>query len=178
MSFQRDPVRPPTYPPPQPPRRGMGWSPGRFLPAILLVSVVVVGLLVGAVALTRRNSGTDATPTTSLAGQPVAGPSSAASAPPSAAQVPSASAVPSAAAASARASAAPRVFLVGNTDGDGVYLRRTPSMADRDTAYADGTKLIAIGDDVTAEGELWHHVSTPDGKQGYVPARYTVDPPR
>jgi hypothetical protein len=70
------------------------------------------------------------------------------------------------------------VFIVGNTDGDGVYLRRTPSMADRDTAYVDGTKLIAIGDDVTAEGELWHHVSTPDGKQGYVPAKYTVDPPQ
>jgi uncharacterized protein YgiM (DUF1202 family) len=66
---------------------------------------------------------------------------------------------------------------VGNTDGDGVFLRRTPSLNDRLTAYVDGTELVAIGADVTAEGELWHHVRAPDGQTGYVPAKYTVAAP-
>ena len=52
---------------------------------------------------------------------------------------------------------------------------RTPSLADRDTAYADGTTLVVIGDDVTGEGQSWHHVRTPDGKTGYIPAQYTTE---
>jgi hypothetical protein len=73
-------------------------------------------------------------------------------------------------------SAAPKVY-VGNTDGEGVYLRKTPSLADKLKAYADGTELTIIGDDVDGEGQTWKHVKTPDGTEGYVPAMYTTDTP-
>jgi hypothetical protein len=68
-----------------------------------------------------------------------------------------------------------RRFIVANTGGEGVYLRRTPKLADRDTAYPDNTQLVAIGDDVNGEGLLWRHVRTPDGKSGYIPAQYTTE---
>lgn len=66
---------------------------------------------------------------------------------------------------------------VGNTDGEGVYLRKTPVMADRIRAYPDGTELTVIGDDVDGDGQHWKSVRTPDGLEGYVPAIYTLDAP-
>jgi hypothetical protein len=148
------------------------------LPAILAVAVVVVVVVAGAIVFSRRGSSPEATPTARPSGQPITIPSSAASsASSSAPSAASSAAASSAAAASAAASAAAKVYLVGNTDGDGVYLRRTPSMNDRDAAYPDDTELVAIGPDVTADGELWHHVRTPDGKEGYVPAKYTIEKP-
>jgi hypothetical protein len=63
---------------------------------------------------------------------------------------------------------------VGNTDGEGVYVRATPSMADRVRAYPDGTPLTIIGDDVDGDGQHWKHIKTPDGLEGYVPAMYTT----
>jgi hypothetical protein len=47
-------------------------------------------------------------------------------------------------------------------------------MDDRAQAYADGTPLTIIGDDVDGEGVKWHHVKAPDGTEGYVPVQYTV----
>jgi len=64
---------------------------------------------------------------------------------------------------------------VGNTDGEGVFVRKTPVMADRVQAYADGTPLTIVGDDVDGDGQHWKHVKTPDGLEGYVPSIYTVD---
>lgn len=66
---------------------------------------------------------------------------------------------------------------MGNTDGEGVYLRKTPAMEDRVQAYPDGTALTIIGDDVDGDGQRWHHVKTPDGLEGYVPSMYTTDAP-
>jgi hypothetical protein len=63
---------------------------------------------------------------------------------------------------------------VGNTDGEGVYVRNTPVMSDRVRAYSDGTALTIIGDDVDGDGQHWKHVRTPDGLEGYVPAMYTT----
>ena len=63
---------------------------------------------------------------------------------------------------------------VGNTDGDGVFLRRTRNMADRIAAYPDGTQLVVLGPDTSENGITWKHVRAPDGKVGYVPAQYTV----
>src|SRR5258706_2454686 len=64
---------------------------------------------------------------------------------------------------------------VGNTDGEGVFVRKTPAMADRLKAYPDGTPLTIAGDDVDGDGQHWKHVKTPDGLDGYVPSIYTVD---
>ena len=64
---------------------------------------------------------------------------------------------------------------VGNTDGQGVYVRKTPVMADRAKPYADGTALTIVGDDVDGDGQHWKHIKTPDGLEGYVPSIYTVE---
>jgi hypothetical protein len=64
---------------------------------------------------------------------------------------------------------------VGNTDGQGVFVRKTPVMADRVRAYPDATPLTVVGDDVDGDGQHWKHVKTPDGLEGYVPSIYTVD---
>jgi hypothetical protein len=66
---------------------------------------------------------------------------------------------------------------VGNTDGEGVYVRRTPVMADRAAAYPDGTELTIIGDEVDGDGQHWLNVKTPDGLEGYVPSIYTQNTP-
>lgn len=74
------------------------------------------------------------------------------------------------------ASSAPAAHLVvGNTESQGVYLRRTPVLSDRMKAYADGTELQMIGPDVDAGGVHWRHVAAPDGAQGYVPTDYVLD---
>jgi hypothetical protein len=64
---------------------------------------------------------------------------------------------------------------VGNTDAQGVFVRKTPAMADRVRAYPDGTPLTIVGDDVDGDGQHWKHIKTPDGVEGYVPSMYTVD---
>jgi restriction system protein len=90
---------------------------------------------------------------------------------------PSAVAAASPAAPTSPTPTAPAVtqLRVGNTGGQGVYLRRTPVMSDRMQAYPDGTELQLIGPDVDAGGVHWRHVAAPDGAQGYVPADYVVE---
>jgi hypothetical protein len=66
---------------------------------------------------------------------------------------------------------------VGNTDGEGVYVRNTPALGDRLTAYPDNTVLVTTGPDVVGDGHTWHQVRTPDGVDGYVPVEYTVTAP-
>ncbi len=66
------------------------------------------------------------------------------------------------------------ILLVGNTGGDGVYLRRTPSMADRVKAWPDGTRMKIIGRDQSGEGKTWKHVIDPDGTTGFIPIEYLV----
>lgn len=155
---------PPQSPyPPRPPRRGENWTPNVFSPAIFLVALLVIAFLVAAAYFSQRGRGD-----TPIA--PGGAATIAATAP--------AGATATATATAGRAGAptstgAARSFVVANTGGDGVYLRRTPRLADRDTAYPDGTRLVAIGPDVTGEGRNWHQVRTPDGKTGYVPAQYT-----
>ena len=73
------------------------------------------------------------------------------------------------------AAPAQRAYVVANTDGAGVYLRRTPQLHDRLTAWPDATRLEEIGPPVNAGGLTWHHVRAPDGTAGYVPAQYTSE---
>lgn len=161
----RGAVPPPPQPPypPRPPRRGDNWTPNAFSPAIFLVALVVIAFLVAAAYFSQRGSGD----TGSAPGA-----------------IPPGTTMPTGATATGNAGGAPtatgtgRSFVVANTGGEGVYLRRTPRLADRDTAYPEGTRLTAIGPDVNGDGQRWLHVRTPDGKTGYVPAQYTSEVPR
>lgn len=72
----------------------------------------------------------------------------------------------------------PEVLAVGNTGGDGVYLRRTPRLSDRLRAWPDRTPMVTVGEDVEAEGRMWKHVRDPAGNVGWVPAQYLVAPQR
>jgi len=70
----------------------------------------------------------------------------------------------------------PAVFMrVGNTDGDGVYIRPQPSkLAKGIIAHPDNTRLEIIGEDVQSEGQVWKKVRDDKGNEGWVPARYLV----
>jgi hypothetical protein len=64
--------------------------------------------------------------------------------------------------------------VVGHTDGEGVYLRATPQMADRLHAWADGTRLEVVGEDTSRDGHRWKRVRDPGGHLGWVPADFVV----
>ncbi len=70
-----------------------------------------------------------------------------------------------------------RAYVVGNTDGVGVWLRRTPRMNDYLLSWVDGTRMEVVGPDVQAEGRLWRHVRDPRGNVGYVPAEWLIPAP-
>jgi hypothetical protein len=108
---------------------------------------------------------------------PTSGPTAAAAAvspvPTKPAAVASPSPVAKPTATTATAAAIEKVW-VGNTDGEGVFVRKTPVMAVRVRAYPDKSLLTIVGEDVDGDGQKWHHVRTPDGVDGYVPVQYTV----
>lgn len=70
-----------------------------------------------------------------------------------------------------------RAFVVANTGGDGVYLRRTPQAGDKLAAWPDNTRLDEIGPEQTISGVVWRQVRAPDGTAGFVPAQYTAVAP-
>jgi hypothetical protein len=132
----------------------------------LLATVAGIALVLGACGL----GGLGAAPTSTT--QPTVAPSVVPTAtrpvaPPSPASAPKPTATPEPAKAD--------TVWVGNTDGQGVYVRKTPQMPDRVRAYPDGTPLTVIGDDVDNDGQQWKQIKTPDGLEGYVPSIYTVD---
>ncbi len=66
-------------------------------------------------------------------------------------------------------------LVVGNTAGEGVYLRGNPVMAERlSSPLRDGTKLQVIGPDEDGDGQHWKHVEAPNGRQGWVPTQYVM----
>jgi hypothetical protein len=64
---------------------------------------------------------------------------------------------------------------VANTNGDGVYLRRTPRLRDRLVAWPEGTPLELLGATIRGEGLEWLNVRDPNGNVGWVPAQYTPE---
>lgn len=71
----------------------------------------------------------------------------------------------------------PQLMLVANTDGYGVYMRRTPNPDDKLRAWQDGTKMEVIGQPVESGGKRWYKVRAPDGVEGYIPAEFLVNAP-
>ncbi len=67
-------------------------------------------------------------------------------------------------------------FYVANTDGEGVYIRRTPNRADRLKAWADGTPItVWPGETATGDGWTWYRARGPDGITGWIPRQYLVE---
>lgn len=77
-----------------------------------------------------------------------------------------------AAAAEAPAEPEPTVFIVANTGGDGVYLRRSPNPQDRLRAWPDRTRMEVAGPDVDVDGLIWKQVRDPAGNVGFIPQQY------
>ena len=67
-------------------------------------------------------------------------------------------------------------YSVGNTDGDGVYIRRAPRMEDRIAVWPDGTPMQWLGETVQSEGRNWEKVKDPAGNVGWVPSEFLVAP--
>jgi hypothetical protein len=70
-----------------------------------------------------------------------------------------------------------KTFVVANTGGDGVFLRRTPQYGDKMAAWPDDTPLEEIGPERNVNGTLWRHVRAPDDTEGYVPSQYVEEVP-
>lgn len=68
---------------------------------------------------------------------------------------------------------APTIILyVANTDGIGVFLRRTPDPTDRVKAWGDGTPMTLVGADVNNTFGAWRNVRDPDGNVGYIASQF------
>ena len=68
----------------------------------------------------------------------------------------------------------PVTFYVGDTDGDGVYLRREAGGDERIKAWPDGTKMVRIGPFSVVGERSWENVRDPDGNEGFVPKPYLL----
>jgi hypothetical protein len=75
------------------------------------------------------------------------------------------------------AQAPPNGWVVANTGGEGVFLRRTPRLDDRLIAWPDGTPLQDQGEEATGEGLTWRKVRDPGGNVGYVPTKWLAPKP-
>ncbi len=66
-------------------------------------------------------------------------------------------------------------FIVGNTEGQGVYVRRTTRLEDKlGAAYPDGARFQEIGPTAVGDGRTWRHVRADDGREGFVPSEYLI----
>jgi hypothetical protein len=63
---------------------------------------------------------------------------------------------------------------VAGTDGQGVFLRKSPRADDKLHAWSDGTLLDQIGPDVDRDGLRWTPVRDPCGVSGWLPMRYAA----
>ena len=142
--------------------------------------LLLVLLLVGALAL--RGRGGNPTPTTAAravspaatraiigtVGTPGGGGTSPAATRPATTPTVGAGTSPTAGAA--------RVYVVANTGGDGLNLRRMPGPdGEVITQLPEGTRLETVGPDRTINGVLWRNVRTPDGDEGWVAAEFTQE---
>lgn len=152
----------------------------RFLvPALIVAAALVVLLLIlGISAVIRSRSGGSPTATvTRTATRVIVGsataprtpvPSTGGSAAPSARPSVAPSAAPSAAPAA-------KVFLIANTGGDNVNLRKDASAGSEVLArLAEGDEVTEIGPVANADGREWRHIRTKDGIEGWVASEFTA----
>lgn len=71
----------------------------------------------------------------------------------------------------------PSIWIVANTGGQGVYIRRAPATGERIRAWPDGTRLERAGEDRVSEGRTWRQIKDPAGNVGWVPAEYLAASP-
>ena len=150
--------------------------PLRVFTFLLMMTVATVGILSGYRLITGRDLvnlaefgvGSEANISSLVAGTPTA---------PTTAPRPSPTPQPTAAPTPTRMPDKTQIMVVGNTDGQGVYVRRTPRMEDKLQAFRDGTRMEVLGDSVDGEGKKWSRVRTPDGAEGYIPEQFLVTLP-
>lgn len=71
----------------------------------------------------------------------------------------------------------PQKMAVGNTGGEGVFLRKTPHLDDRIRPWVEGTQMEILGMPEDSDGLKWFKVRAPDGVEGYIPDQYLVNQP-
>jgi len=71
----------------------------------------------------------------------------------------------------------PQAMVVGNTGGEGVFVRATPHLNDKLRAWRDGSRMEIIGKPVDSDGLKWIKVRAPDGAEGYIPESYLANQP-
>jgi hypothetical protein len=69
----------------------------------------------------------------------------------------------------------PKLKVVANTHGEGVFLRKSVAQPDRSRAVPEGTTLEVTGATDTQAGTDWAEVRVPDGT-AWVPSRFLADP--
>jgi hypothetical protein len=129
---------------------------------------------VGVVERPAPSPSPSAAANTSLPAQPATATSAPATAT-NAPSTPTATGVPSTPTATATATPEPpQVYVVGNTNSVGAWLRRTPRMDDYLIAWVDNTRMEVVGPDIDANGVHWKNVRDPQGNVGYLPAQWLV----
>jgi hypothetical protein len=63
---------------------------------------------------------------------------------------------------------------IGNTGGDGVFLRHTPNLNDKWIALADNTRVTLTGAQADGDGQHWFQARDPRGDVGWIPAQYLL----
>lgn len=70
-----------------------------------------------------------------------------------------------------------KLYVVANTGGQGVFLRRAPKTGERLAAWPEETRLEEVGPAQQIDGLSWLHVRAPDNSIGYLLAQYTTPVP-
>ena len=154
-----------------------------LVPALIVVAALVVLLLIIGIASAIRGRGS-AAPTATIAAvattRPpiVAGSATVATRTVTASNSPRPSTSPGVSAApSAAPSTAPSTgtaYVIANTGGDNLNLRRTPSTGAEIVArLAEGDRVTEIGPAQTVEGRQWRNIRTSDGIDGWVASEFT-----
>ena len=63
--------------------------------------------------------------------------------------------------------------VVVNTEGIGVFLRRSPVLGERlDQGIPEGSQVTVVSEETVVDGSAWRQVEDASGGRGWVPAQY------